>query len=69
MVKLMGSIYGDILRVIEERDYDVFSGRASVPGSRKVALATAILVRPTAGLPAQKQLEVAMPLLPRGVSS
>jgi phytoene synthase len=69
MVKLMGSIYGDILRVIEQRDYDVFSGRASVPGSRKLALATTILVRPTAVLPASKgHPGVSAPLLPRGVS-
>lgn len=41
MVRLMGGIYGDILRVIEARDYDVFSGRAWVPGRRKLALAAA----------------------------
>ncbi|HEX8824437.1 MAG TPA: phytoene/squalene synthase family protein [Archangium sp.] len=69
MVKLMGSIYGDILRVIETRDYDVFSGRAAVPGSRKLALATNILVRPTAVLPAAVLPEASVPLLPRGVSS
>jgi phytoene synthase len=69
MVKLMGSIYGDILRVIEQRDYDVFSGRASVPGTRKLALATTILVRPTAVLPAtQARHGSNVPLLPRGVS-
>jgi len=28
-------LYGEILDVIEERDYDVFSGRARVPGARK----------------------------------
>jgi phytoene synthase len=39
MVRLMGAIYGDILRVIEARDYDVFSARAWVPGRRKLALA------------------------------
>jgi phytoene synthase len=70
MVKLMGSIYGDILRVIERRDYDVFSGRASVSGKRKLALATTILVRPTAVLPTDKTRHgVTLPLLPRGVSS
>jgi phytoene synthase len=82
MVKLMGSIYGDILRAIEERDYDVFSGRVSVPVSRKLVLATTILVRPEAVLPAArsqdgsaqllpagKGQEVSVPLLPRGVSS
>jgi 15-cis-phytoene synthase len=68
MVRLMGSIYGDILRVIEERDYDVFSGRASVPGSRKLVLATATLVRPAAVLPA-RAVPKALPLLPRGVTA
>jgi phytoene synthase len=69
MVRLMGSIYGDILRVIERNDYDVFSGRLSVPTSRKVALAAAILVRPTTVLPAPREHEVVVPLLPRGVGS
>jgi len=47
MVMLMGSIYGDILRVIEERDFDVFHGRSMVPRSRKLVLATHTLVRPS----------------------
>jgi 15-cis-phytoene synthase len=58
MVRLMGGIYGDILRVIEARDSDVFSGRAWVPGRRKLALAAAAMARPAAVLPA--------PLLPTG---
>jgi phytoene synthase len=65
MVRLMGGIYGDILRVIEARDYDVFSGRAWVPGRRKLALAAAAMARPTAVLPAPVG-EVSMPLLPTG---
>lgn len=70
MVKLMGAIYGDILRVIEENDYDVFSGRAAVPGSRKLALATTILVRPAAvPLAPQRKSGVGVPLLPTGVST
>ncbi len=69
MVKLMGAIYGDILRVIEERDYDVFSGRAAVPGSRKLALATTILVRPTAVPLAPPPAGVKGPLLPSGVTT
>ncbi|MCY1074204.1 phytoene/squalene synthase family protein [Archangium lansingense] len=66
MVKLMGSIYGDILRVIEQNDYDVFKGRLSVPGKRKLALASTILVRPSAVLPAPPTPEVSVPLLPTG---
>ncbi|HYO58216.1 phytoene/squalene synthase family protein [Archangium sp.] len=66
MVKLMGSIYGDILRVIERNDYDVFKGRLSVPGTRKLALATTTLVRPTAVLPASPLPE--LPLLPKRVT-
>jgi phytoene synthase len=58
MVRLMGGIYGDILRVIEARDYDVFSARAFVPGRRKLALAAAAMAWPTSVLP--------VPLLPTG---
>ncbi|WP_224243015.1 phytoene/squalene synthase family protein [Hyalangium gracile] len=65
MVRLMGGIYGDILRVIEERDYDVFSARAWVPGRRKLALATAAMARPQAVLPVPAD-EVRVPLLPTG---
>ncbi|XXF79009.1 phytoene/squalene synthase family protein [Myxococcaceae bacterium GXIMD 01537] len=63
MVRLMGAIYGDILRVIEARDYDVFSGRAYVPGGRKVVLAAAAFLRPQTVLPAG---DVPVPLLPKG---
>jgi phytoene synthase len=51
MVRLMGGIYGDILRVIEARGYDVFSARAWVPGRRKLALAVAAMARPATVLP------------------
>jgi phytoene synthase len=40
-VALMAVFYRDILRVIEERDYDVFRRRAVVPRRRKLALAAA----------------------------
>jgi phytoene synthase len=63
MVRLMGGIYGDILRVIEERDYDVFSARAWVSGRRKLSLAATTLVRPAAVLPIPTG-EVRVPLLP-----
>ncbi|WP_225408692.1 phytoene/squalene synthase family protein [Stigmatella hybrida] len=65
MVRLMGGIYGDILRVIEARDYDVFSGRAYVPGRRKLALALAAFSRPETVLPTPLPVEkVPAPLLP-----
>jgi len=37
-VRLMATLYADILRAIEERDYDVFHGRVVVPGGRRLAL-------------------------------
>jgi phytoene synthase len=58
MVRLMGGLYGDLLRVIEARDYDVFSARAFVPARRKLALAAAAMARPASVLP--------VPLLPTG---
>jgi phytoene synthase len=45
-VRLMGAVYGDILRVIEERGYDVFSGRARVPLRRKLAIGAAVMLTP-----------------------
>lgn len=42
-VALMAALYGDILRVIEAQDYDVFRARAVVSGRRKVALAAGVL--------------------------
>jgi 15-cis-phytoene synthase len=65
MVRLMSGIYGDILRVIEARDYDVFSARAWVPGRRKLALAAATLVQPAAVPPTPAGMGRA-PLLPTG---
>ncbi len=44
-VGLMAVFYRDILRVITERDYDVFRRRAVVPGRRKLALAAATVWR------------------------
>lgn len=36
VVRLMGDIYGGILEVIEERDFDIFTQRASLPTRRKL---------------------------------
>lgn len=44
-VRLMSAIYGDILRVIEQNNYDVFTVRAVVPGRRKLAIALGVLTR------------------------
>ncbi len=63
MVKLMGSIYGDILRSIELLDYDVFSTRAHVPGRRKLRLAARVLAAPDSVLSAPVR-PVEVPLLP-----
>ncbi|MCE9672188.1 phytoene/squalene synthase family protein [Myxococcus stipitatus] len=63
MVRLMGAIYGDILRDIEARGYDVFSARAHVPTRRKLELAGAAFFRPRSVLPAPEG-EVRVPLLP-----
>lgn len=65
MVRLMGAIYGDILREIEARDYDVFSARAYVPGRRKLGWAAAAMVRPRTVLP-EPSGDVQVPLLPTG---
>ena len=37
-VRLMATLYADILRAIEEREYDVFRDRAIVPGRRRLLL-------------------------------
>ncbi len=47
-VRLMATVYGDILRAIEAQRYDVFARRAVVPGRRKLVLAAGAL----RGLPA-----------------
>ncbi|MBL8919364.1 MAG: phytoene/squalene synthase family protein [Myxococcaceae bacterium] len=56
LVRLMGAVYSGILDVIEARDFDVFSGRASLPTSGKVARAMRVFFtptpRPVAALPA-----------------
>jgi phytoene synthase len=46
VVRLMATVYGGILDVIEARDFDVFSSRASVPFTRKLALAAGVLLTP-----------------------
>jgi phytoene synthase len=38
MVRLMGGLYGDLLRVIEARDYDVFAGRVALSTGRKLSV-------------------------------
>ncbi|WP_223642035.1 phytoene/squalene synthase family protein [Corallococcus sp. EGB] len=68
MVRLMGAIYGDILRDIEARDCDVFSGRAHTTTGRKLELTAKVFLRPRAALPeAPLALPSApVPLLPTG---
>ena len=44
-VRLMATLYADILRTIEAHDYDVFRERAVVSGRRKAALALRCLTR------------------------
>lgn len=39
-VRVMGTLYGDILNAIEHQELDVFRQRASVPTSRKIQLLT-----------------------------
>ncbi len=51
VVRLMGTIYGGILDVIEARDFDVFSQRASVPFRKKLALAAGVLLTPNPTTP------------------
>ena len=51
LVRLMGTLYSNILNVIEARDFDVFSSRAFVPGSRKFQLALGVLFTPTPAAP------------------
>ncbi len=42
LVRLMSTLYGSILNVIEARQYDVFSGRASVSFAGKLRLALGV---------------------------
>ncbi len=46
VVRLMGEIYGGILDVIEERDLDVFTARASLPTSGKLLKLAKVLLTP-----------------------
>jgi geranylgeranyl pyrophosphate synthase len=48
-VMLMSSIYGEILRTIEENGYNVFSRRAIVSGRRKITLAVGALLKSMVG--------------------
>ena len=43
VVRLMSSIYGGILEVIEEKDYDIFTARVSLPTRRKLWRLAAVL--------------------------
>jgi phytoene synthase len=52
VVRLMATLYGGILDVIEARDFDVFSSRASVPFGWKLALAAGVLLTPNPPQPA-----------------
>jgi len=63
MVKLMGTIYGDILREIEARDYDIFSGRAHVSTRRKLGLLSVIMMSPERAMSLPTQ-PVEVPVLP-----
>jgi phytoene synthase len=65
LVRLMGAIYGEILRDIERRDYDVFFKRARVPARRKLALALRVVVRPATVLK-PPAAEPGAPALPVG---
>lgn len=58
MVRLMAAVYGDLLRVIEDRDYDVFSSRAYVTGERKLALALRVLALPHRAEPIRPELRL-----------
>ncbi|HLL55981.1 MAG TPA: phytoene/squalene synthase family protein [Myxococcaceae bacterium] len=71
MVKLMGSIYGDILRSIELLDYDVFSSRAYVATRRKLRLAAVVLATPhrVLGPPVQPVEVPALPIATAGESA
>ena len=42
-VRLMRSVYGEILREIERRDFDVFSARVVVPTRTKLWLAARVI--------------------------
>ena len=46
VVRLMGEVYGGILDVIEERNLDLFSARASLPTSRKLLKLAKVMLTP-----------------------
>jgi phytoene synthase len=46
LVRLMASLYGHILTVMERWGYDVFTSRARVPFGRKLVLAAGVLLTP-----------------------
>jgi phytoene synthase len=56
VVRLMGTIYTDILRSIEANGYDVFSTRACVSTGRKVRLLLGVLLTPAPALEAPIEL-------------
>lgn len=68
MVRLMGGLYGGILTAIEERGYDVFSGRAHVSRRQKLFFVLRALFRPGTLLPAP-YVEPPIPLLPTETST
>lgn len=47
LVRLMSAVYGGILDVIEQQDFDVFARRAHVPMTGKLARAAKVLFTPT----------------------
>jgi len=46
LVRLMASLYGHILTVMERWGYDVFTSRARVPFGRKLVLAAGVMLTP-----------------------
>lgn len=70
MVRLMGALYSGILRAIEDQAYDVFSERAHVTATRKLATLVQVLVAPSTVLPSAMPALSArsVPALTRGVS-
>lgn len=48
MVRLMGALYAGILTDIEARRYDIYSARAHVPLTGKLAIAAGLVLRPAA---------------------
>jgi len=61
VVRTMSKVYGGILDVIEARDFDVFSARASVPLWKKLVLA---VLPGRVDRPGDRQLPAVLPVLP-----